>query len=270
MNIVVNSCIDKTPEGAISIHGQNDYYLNVLSCLDYDKSKPPIADLLRKIHGLEGDWLVVSPIYWQATHNDAMILAAGLGFGLSEEEGRKWFLELQKFVAGEDIKVHYHNPYTWLIQAKNHLTNNSCSLDSLLHKSLMPELEALDDSLYWQRFITESQMFLNNHILNKDKQGQYYINGFWVWGGGSIQSGNKKAIVAYDDEAQNLANILTSDKVCQYLESEKLSSKSVILCSSADILLSLPRNIIKKEVYWYWNNFAYKIQPKNWFRKLFE
>ncbi|MDF1758070.1 MAG: hypothetical protein P1U74_07205 [Legionellaceae bacterium] len=269
MKIIVDSNIDKIPEDGISIPNNSDFLSSILTNLDYPTNQPPVADLLRKLHSLDGNWHVVSPINWQATHNDGMLVAAGRDFSLTESMGREWFFELKKFVDGEDIKVHYHDACTWLIQINDHPTNTSKPVYSLLNQSIMPELESLDDSLFWQRFITESQMFFNNHPLNKTQGNNLAINGLWVWGGGKMSAKSTKPIIVFDEELLEIANLLSSN-VSLYFEQKNLSRTSILLCSFADSLIKSGLDLTKKTTYWYWNNFAYKIKATNWFKQLFK
>lgn len=244
----------------------NDYLLNLLVCLGHKVDRAPVADILRKLHGLEGRWLVVSPIHWQVTHNDAMIVAFGHDLGLDEKSGRDWFAAFTKFVVNQGMKTHYHNPYTWLMQVEDNLTINSKSVATILHKSIMPELEKLDSTLYWARFITESQMYLSNHPLNKLNNTCYPINGIWVWGGGSLESLSLTPVVACDIKAMALAKLL-SRNVSLYSPELKLTKKMVLACPSVDILESLTNKLAKKSIDWYWNNFAYRIQLKAWYKR---
>ena len=140
------------------------------------------ADALRRLHGLEGDWLIVSPIYWEATHNDAMIMACGEMLDLSDEESRQWFAALAKFLVNDKVTLHYHDANTWLIQFDECPPINAKPVHSLLQQSMMQQLAALDPTLFWSRFLTENQMFFSEHPLNKARTGRYPVNGVWIWG----------------------------------------------------------------------------------------
>lgn len=261
MNIIINSCLDNKPEGSININNFSDYYLNILGCLDYDNNKPPAADLLRRMHKLDGDWLIVSPINWQATHNDAILVSAGYDFALSEEQGEKLFTKLLEFLQGENIDVFYHNEYTWLIRPNNAPNINARPVYSLLHQSIMPDLESLDKSLFWARFITESQMFFNGNSIHPA------INGLWVWGAGRLNARSNAHLLACDADAYQLAQVLTSN-VTNVSQINKFVKDGIYLCSSIDCLQNLDDKVVQRLKYWYWNNISYKVSPKNWFTKL--
>lgn len=278
MDIVINSCLEQIPEGGVPIVNQGHYYHNLLLCLGYPISSPPVADLLRQLHGLEGEWLVVSPLHWQATHNDAMIIAVSNDLRLTEEEGHAWFDAFAAFVAADGVNAYYHDAYTWLIQSDTFPKIQAKPVGLLLHKSMMPQLETLDNTFFWQRFITEIQMFLSGHGLNKQRKGRYSVNGVWIWGAGVLQR-SKQCIVPHDPETESLARLVSSNiqhvsnmsisEISQYdTKLKRLPDNTIFLYSDLSSLSELQCVLRKKLVSWYWNNHAYQVKPKHWIKSL--
>lgn len=267
MNVVINSCIDNVPEGSLPLPNQGHYYHHILTCLGYPLFEPPVADLLRRLHGLDGTWLVVSPIHWQATHNDAMIVAAGDDLQLTELESQKWFEAFADFVSDEKISAYYHDASTWLIQLDGHPRITAKPVHSLLHQSMMPQLEALDTTFFWQRFMTESQMFFSGHALNTLRNGRYPINGLWIWGGGVLRQPGKHAIVVNDQHTQSLAALLSTN-VSLYSAEQSYPHDTLMLWSDLERLGDLQTKLTKQTVSWYWNNHVYQLKPKHWLRRL--
>ena len=270
MDVVINATTEPQPSVAVAsakaqlFIGQRNYYVNFLTCLGYSVDFPPVADLLRKLHGLHGIWWVLSPIHWQATHNDAMIVACDEQLQLSDEESRQWFTALSEFLAQEDVKLHYHDAYTWLIQFKGAVSLDAKPVSALVQQSILPHLKALDPTSFGQRFITENQMFFSQHALNKGRLDRYAINGIWIWGGGVLTSASLKSVIAMDETAFNLASIV-STKVSRYQIGQTLANDAVIL-SSAEMF---DRNLLKKRTaHWYWNNMMYSTKRTNWFMNL--
>lgn len=130
---------------------------------------------------IDGHWLTVSPIYWQATHNDAMIMACGAELDLPDDESRRWFEALAAFLVHDKVKLHYHDAHTWLIQFDAAPPINAVPVHTLIQQSMMQQLKALDPTLFWSRFLTETQMFFSEHPLNKAREERYPVNGVWVW-----------------------------------------------------------------------------------------
>ena len=271
MDIVINAEITSVPEGTTLIPNQGNYYHNILACLDYPVDYPPVADLLRSYHGLDGQWLIASPIHWQATHNDAMIVASGHELQLSDDESRRWFAALVDFVASENIHLQYHDAHTWLIRRDTKPQILAKPVHVLQHQSMMPELKMLDETLFWQRFITENQMFFSAHAMNKTREGLYPINGLWIWGDGALRARTETSLVGYDDDLLHLAKLL-SINVSHYPSLPSLSKNSVLLCNDLcpEQHQILQARLQKNTVRWYWNNHAYLSKPKNWLSRLME
>lgn len=220
-----------------------------------------MADLLRQAHQLEGNWIILSPIHWQATHNDAMLVACGLELGLTEEQSKHWFMKYADYLAHEHLRLHYYNAHTWLLEITNAPILSAKPVHQMLHLSLMPELAKLDSSLYWQKFITESQMFFASF------PNETLLNGVWPWGGGSltdllpISLGTDET---FFDEVQPL-----SSKVNLYTPSASLKDLQIILLQEASALSDAHINELNKtSTCWYWNNCAYTQSRTNWFRRL--
>ena len=139
-------------------------------------NKKSMTEELCTRYGLEGHWLIATPVHWQATHNDAMIVSCGESLNLSESQGRALFQEFSNFVHGDNIKTHYHDACTWLIQADGKPDIISVSPHDIMHKSITPYLKSLDKTLFWQRLITEIQM-----LFSEARHQQASVNGVWIW-----------------------------------------------------------------------------------------
>ncbi|BCA95597.1 hypothetical protein TUM19329_19580 [Legionella antarctica] len=261
MNVVIDSECPFIPEQSKSCMSQGKAVLNFLTCLGYDAVEVPLADVLRRVHHLEGDWLVASPVHWQATHNDAMIVAADKDLQLDETTSRYWFQLYSEYLAAEHISLYYHDAETWLLQAINKPTINAKPVHQLVNHSLMPELSQLDSTMSWQKFFTEGQMFFASHS-NKST-----LNGVWIWGGVHLEE--KKSITVCADEhfftiAQNC-----SDNVSLYNPGIFIEEYSILLISNMDILSKEHKEQLKKiPACWYWNNLAYSLNDLNWLTRL--
>lgn len=266
MDVVVNATCSDLPVKALTIPCEGYFYHHLFSSIHGETQQLPLADLLRKTHGLnEGQWLIVSPIHWQATHNDAMILAQGSELELTPLESYDWFDALRELISEYGMSLHYHDPYTWLLQGQDQPPITAKSVYKLHHQSLMPELLSLDRTLYWQRLITESQMFLNAHPLNKKREDRIKINGIWLWGQGRLNEPASKAVFTNSSEMLRLANLVSAN-VSQYSPNIKLPRNSTLLFEDLDkqTLCHLQQIAQKNTMRWYWNNTAYLTKPRSW------
>lgn len=267
MNVVINSCLDKAPDDSQPLPYHGHYYQNILTCLGYPIFEPPVADLLRRLHDLDGTWLIVSPLHWLATHNDAMLVAAGDDLQLTDSEGKAWFDAFAEFVLGENMQAYYHDATTWLLRINKQPVPIAKPVHALLHQSMMPAFDTLDKTFYWQRFITENQMFLSGHRLNKLRQDRYPINGIWVWGSGLLQTPHHQTILLDDHETLPLAKLL-STSIILYESNQTYPSDALVLWHDLSRLDELQATLNKQTVSWYWNNRAYLMKREHWLKRI--
>lgn len=261
MHVVIDSECDAIPEQAKSLNSEGRVLLNLLQSLGYAPDNPPFADLLRQYHNLEGEWIVLTPVHWEATHNDAMIVALGKDLQLTESDSKLWFDLFSEYLAEEGAVLHYHDAENWLIHTNQPYPLNAKPPQRLLHRSLMPELAQLDNSMHWQKFITESQM------LFASKPNQSFINGLWVWGNSKLKE-KQPLHICVDAHFFPFAELL-STQVTLYTPEITLKEQQIILLSELSTLSKPHQEELKKmSAQWYWNNTAYSVGSENWFVRL--
>ncbi|MBA3536647.1 MAG: hypothetical protein H0T84_08570 [Tatlockia sp.] len=268
MDIIINGEKDAFPLESNALSGQADYYHRILDCLGYEPEHQPLANLLKLYHGLEGNWVIASPVHWEASHNDAMLTAAGRELELSDEESRLWFKEVSDFLKADGFTPVYHDACTWLFKIDDKPKISSQSVQTLLHHSLMPVFSSLDSSIYWQRLLTELQMYLSAHPLNL-KRNELTINGLWFWGEGAFELKGRRVIISDDEVLLNYANATESAIIP--MTSTTLFSKAqlVIINEPKQIeICRLSEKIKKNTVNWYWNNCSYSSQAASWWSRL--
>ncbi|KTD68131.1 hypothetical protein Lste_1289 [Legionella steelei] len=261
MYVVINSECHSIPEQARQLKSEGNALLNFLLNLGYVSENPPLADLLKQYHTLDGEWLVLTPVRWEATHNDAMIVALGRDVSFGESESRAWFDLFSQYLAEEDIILYYHDAETWLLCNNKKYPLNAKPPHHLLHQSLLPELTQLDTAMHWQKFITESQM------LFASRPNQTLINGLWVWGNSKLKE--KEPInICVDAHFLSLAQ-LCSRHVSLYHEGVALKDYQILLFSELSSLSKQHQEELKKmPIHWYWNNTAYSMNTGSWYARL--
>lgn len=268
MDVVVNGVLSSVPLKSKVIPGQSNYYLNFLNRLGCDNERPPLADLLRHHYQLEGEWLIASPIHWEAGHNDAMLTASDEALELDETESRLWFAQVSDFLKEDGFTPLFHDAHTWLFKKSEKPALFSRSPQTILHQSITPELAALDPSLYWLRLITELQMFLNSHPLNNQRAAKPAINGLWFWGAGEFKPDLINPIFT-DDELLLRHELL--GKQIRSLDSLTFFVKDALLIikdpDSFDFA-AFENKTKNKTLRWYWNNLSYVSQANPWWSRL--
>ncbi|MDF1677152.1 MAG: hypothetical protein P1U32_00450 [Legionellaceae bacterium] len=228
--------------------------VRLLKAFGYTDEKLPVADLLARYYGLSGAWAVVSPIRWEATHNDAVMVS-------SEAVSRDVFDAFQAFLAEADIALYYHDASTWLLQCDKPLPETK-PLHAVLAHSMRPSLKALDATPFWLRFLTEAQMFLSGH--------QGAANGVWLWGGGACDMPIKKPLLVFENERWVDALRVLSEDVSLYQPTHGLARDTVCFMPqhTEKYLNQLVARSRKQVVSWSFNDTTYTTKPKRFWARL--
>lgn len=269
MQLVINGNKDKAPVGSEILSGEGAYLLNFMHCLGFERANPPLADLLGFYHHLEGQWLIASPVHWEASHNDAMLTGAGNALELSEEESRDFFKEVSAFLKADGFEPFYHDACTWLFRIDDKPLIQSPPPQTILHQSLMPYLDAMEHSFFWQRLITELQMYLSSHPLNAKREDKPAINGLWFWGAGQFQIEANQRLVTDDEQLLALAPQMQG-QINPLTDQSILEKDQLLLIQEPEQIeyCHLLEKTKKNKTHWYWNNLAYLSQPPSWWKRL--
>ncbi|WP_298625233.1 hypothetical protein [uncultured Legionella sp.] len=261
MNVVINSECAAIPGDVTLLTSEKNVALNLLFSLGYDPLNPPLGDLLRTIHHLEGNWVVLSPVRWQATHNDAMIIATDNELQLSEQESRHWFKLLSDYLSDDGMMLYYHDKHTWLLEVTNKPYLNARPVHRIMNHSLMPELAQLDSTMFWQKFFTECQMFFAS------QPNAMKVNGIWAWGAGTLVE--KRTVPICSDECYVFLASICSNKVTVYNSLIRLEDYPIILLNEFTTLSTEHQHeLLKSSVHWFWNDSAYAYVRPNWFTRI--
>lgn len=279
MDVIINAVTEtflstSTATSTSNLVTQGDFLLNCLVQLGQNAVYTPLADLLRQYHRLEdgGHWLILSPIHWQVTHHDAMIVEYGNFAQLTEARSKIWFAEVSEFLAQDNMTLFFHSPDYWLVHTVDKPLLKSPNLPFIQHRSLMPMLAELDGTMYWQRLFTELQMFLSTHPLNMAPDLKTPINGLWFWGGGMMQ--NAATISQFKPR-----QLFTDSPIIQQVFAESLSLErfseahhdAVIAVQqpTPDLIAQLEQFTKKITCNWFWNNLAYPLKRAPWYKAWF-
>src|SRR4051812_43703500 len=116
MDIFINATRVEAPPGLPIEPTSMPPIAILMKCLGFPETGPPIADFLRQAHQLEGSWLVCEPIYWEAGHNDAIVMATARMLQLPQAQSHVLFEKVQAFLVEEGLSLYFHDAYTWLIR----------------------------------------------------------------------------------------------------------------------------------------------------------
>lgn len=260
MDLIINSRCSSIEEAQQQLPSQGSWQLNLLACLGYDVENPPLATLLSQHHDLHGDWVVVSPVFWEASHNNAMITASGEQLSASEEDLTACFHQYADFLHAAGMALYYHDQYTWLLSAPNKARLQAKPVLQMIHRPLINELSLLDETLFWQKLLTESQMFFAS------KQ-HHSINGVWFWGTGILANKKNRSICTTEDYLSVCQCCSTS--VSLYGPEIMLQDFDTVLIKDRSVLTAEHQQKLKKiPVNYYWNDSGYSLAPRSLISRL--
>lgn len=256
MDIIINADCSNKQDKVQQLSCLSDFYLHLLHALGYPADNLPLADFLRQHHKLEGNWLIVSPVHWSASHNNAIIDAYETSLGLLPHELQEAFHAFTSYLNEDGHALYYHNHWLWLISATGKSIPQAMPVYAIINQPLLEMLLMLDVTHYWQGFLTSAQMFFNAY-----KQDSL-LNGVWLWGGGTFMQSNEKKICAVPEYAALASS--ASKNVDVYYDSIDLSKYDILLCHEYSQLSLTTQNQLKKlNVCWYWNNNAYSSKKEH-------
>lgn len=267
IDVILNSKMENPPESAEVFSRHGDVYLHLLMALGHSSEHPPMAQAFSRMLGLEGEWFVLSPIHWEATHNDALIMACGEELELTDKESRSFFDALATFLSADGFELRYVNESHWLISRNAKPIPSSPSVYHMLQRSMLPALSSLDDSMFWQHFITECQMLFSGHPLNQQRriENKLLMNGVWIWGAGQLNM--------LDKSLTTTADYLKFAEVCSSKQSilkseQRLKEFDALVLDDLDALSKQQALQLEGlESRWYFNNVCYKLKKPSWWQR---
>lgn len=237
------------PENAQLLDYNPDFYEQLLSSLGFNPEAPPLAQVF------EGDY-IVTPVSFEATHNNAFIRAQGKALDVSPA----WYEALAGFLAEAGLYLEYHNEGTWLLKVHPDTpVLQAKPVSHMMNLPLIDILPKLDKTHFWQRLHTEIQMFFNTHPLQNERIGKWPVNGVWIWGGGALQPVHHPKIIT-DKTWLPIAKKLAVQ--VDIWGDIRLDKKTVVL------LNTLPA--IQTESYWFFKDCAFYLPPSSLWKRLKE
>jgi len=261
MDIVVNANAPTPPEKSTTI--QEPFYWNLIKRLHKDGTSIPLANFLARLNGRkESDWIIVSPIHCQATHNDAFITAYGDDLALSEEESVAIFSLIKDFLAEEVSEWLYYSPSLWLARLGSMPSPKSVEPHTIFHQSLLPHLRSLDDTHAWLRLFTEIQMLLAAQS-KEGRQASTKVNALWFWGQGALALQGHKVFC----EDHHLSATLRAFNV-SCVDNITEADTIVLLNADARTTESMRDWTKNKSCNWYWNNKTEKVHAQTVWQRI--
>ncbi len=155
------------------------------SLLGYPRGLAGLAVLLRAAEGLPPDgrwWLRAEPLHLRA-EGPRLVVDERLP-ALAPAERETLARELAPLLAGAGLHLEPSPSGRWYLAALEDPCLEAAPPSALLGRELDPE--RLPPGRRWRRLLTELQMLLHEHPVNRERRarGLPPANALWVWGGG--------------------------------------------------------------------------------------
>lgn len=152
----------------------------------------PVAALTRQLDaGDAGDglWLRADPAHVAADMQGVRMLAHGPALALEAEQAAALAAALQPVFAEHGMQLSTPAPDRWYLQLPPQLSLPAfADIDNVLGDDLFDHLPAADAGRLWRSLLSDTQVLLHQHPLNRERagQGKAAVNSLWFWGAGRL------------------------------------------------------------------------------------
>jgi len=244
LNVIVDACHPNPKTFAHPFYCEQSWHMNLMHATNRSQG---IARLLAREIGLpEGQWHIATPIHWEASHNDVMIVA----------EGPQAFTQaalhvFQQFLEADGIEVYPYSSHLWLFQTTQMSPLDSACLYQVMNCSFKNFLVDLPTD--WRTWFTEIQMLFYREL----KPSHSPINGVWVWGTGDLHL--PQEIWAMGD--------FPGIEAKPWTLKTPLLAEGVLLVGASHAT-QIESFFSKQDVQWWWRDQFYQILKPSLWQKL--
>lgn len=271
MKIVINQEIPEYITPTQYTH-PTSIYENIFFALGGQRGELPVAEWLRRfLNKPEGRWFVISPIIWEASHNDATTKAEPSSLNISKGVINDYFMAFKEFTKDDFSDCIYIDEQTWLINAPSMPMIQSKSPAEIINLPIKPEMDSLDGELKWPKLLTEIQMLFHTKSIASSQLD--HINGVWVWGCGQDLEQYKTNINIHVNTQYlyDITRILTDQLQLWLFYQPKPSPQDVLIFDvlNHEQFKTLSKHFKNYRIDWIWKNALLKHKPESfWWRLL--
>jgi len=176
----------------------------------------PAADYLYELDMLKPvpeHVICADPVHLRADRDHA-VLVPPAALSIGAEEADAIIASLNELVAADAMVFERSRPGRWYLSGMCAQSLDTIPTHAVAHRNVGHYLPGGDDAADWRRLMTETQMLLHTHEINRrrEQQGKLPINGIWFWGGAPCAAQSSKPAVqlhADDDFSRALATRLS-------------------------------------------------------------
>ncbi|MDX9766191.1 MAG: hypothetical protein RBT51_02525 [Ectothiorhodospiraceae bacterium] len=183
-----------------------------------DRDLPAGALMREAVCGDAGDsfWLCADPVHIEADHRELFLSAVAPE--LTAAEAASLCDAINAFGSGEDGTLLSTEPAHWHLRTSRPLSLSTIPLEAVRGGSMRDKMPRGEDGRRWCTWLTEVQMVLHDHPVNRARAaaGKPVVNGLWLWGGGVLPSRRDGApAMLWDDSLLGRAVVVWAGGVCR-------------------------------------------------------
>lgn len=152
----------------------------------------PVAAVTRQLDARDAagaQWLRADPAFIQPDLSGARLMAHGPALGLSADDCSALMRELKPLFGDSGLLLDAPVPHRWYLRlADGTPLPGFIPPEHALGADLFEHIESGPEARRWRALLSEAQVLLHNHPLNRQRaaQGRAPVNSLWFWGAGRV------------------------------------------------------------------------------------
>ncbi len=179
------------------------------ACVPAAFSEAALSRLADVGDAAHSSWLRADPVHLAADHSALRLHAFG-DMGLDRAQAEDFAAVLKPLFGDLGYELSVAAPDRWYLKlASGSEVPEFSPPEQVLGDRLDDHMPGGSQGLRWQRLLTEAQMSLHAHRLNRVRasQGQLAINSLWFWGGGRLPNRVSTSITRISSDDVVLAGL---------------------------------------------------------------
>jgi hypothetical protein len=139
---------------------------------------------------VDGEWLCADPVHLHFAR-ERLLLSDASDLALTSDEVAALLASLNDFFDEAEPglgRFEAGSPERWYLHLAEPVRARFVPLNDVVGRPVAPFLPEGEDARRWQRLVSEAQILLHDHPVNRAREaaGGRAINSLWLWGGGRL------------------------------------------------------------------------------------
>jgi hypothetical protein len=132
-----------------------------------------------------GEWVRADPVHLRIDGDSVVVHDASI-LGVRRDEADALVAALREFFAQDGLRFHAPRPDRWYVEVPRGELPATVPLEEARGRNAFGLLPSGGKTINWRSAITEAQMVLSQHEVNRRREeaGEPQVNSVWFWGEG--------------------------------------------------------------------------------------